>query len=81
MKGKWGVLSAILAVLFFVGTAVPVRAVDRDDDKCQHQVEKAQRNLDKAVAKHGEHSEQAEKRRHQLEEARERCHHDHDDHH
>jgi len=84
MKGKYGVLAAILAAVFLFGSAAPVRALDRDDDRCHRRIEQAERNLDKAVRKHGEHSRQAEQRRHQLEEARERCRHDHDrdhDHH
>jgi 3-hydroxyacyl-CoA dehydrogenase len=82
MKGKSGVLAAILAALFFLGSAVPVRAIDRDDDRCHRRIEQAERNLDKAVRKHGEHSRQAEQRRHQLEEVREQCRHDRDhDHH
>ncbi|HEY6272869.1 MAG TPA: hypothetical protein VIX19_12885 [Terriglobales bacterium] len=82
MKGKSGVLAAILAAMFLMGSAVPVRALDRDD-KCERRVQKAEDNLQKAIRRHGEHSPQAEQRRHQLEEAREQCRHDHDhdDHH
>jgi hypothetical protein len=83
MTKKSGVLAAILAAFFLVGSAVPSRALDRDD-KCERQVHKAEANLQKAIRRHGEHSEQAEQKRHQLEEARERCRHDHDqdhDHH
>jgi hypothetical protein len=77
MKGKYGVLAAILAALFLFGSAAPVRALDRDD-KCERRIHKAEENLQKAIRKHGEHSRQAEQRRHQLEETREQCHHDHD---
>lgn len=78
----------LLAVLLVGGAAIPARA-DRDDghERCQRAVHKAEQNLEKAVRRHGEHSRQAENRRHQLEETRERCHmgdrdHDHDhDHH
>jgi hypothetical protein len=83
MTKKSAVLAAILAALFLVGSAVPSQALDRDD-KCERQVQKAEANLQKAIRRHGEHSPQAEQKRHQLEQARERCHHDHNqdhDHH
>jgi hypothetical protein len=78
MTRKSGILAAILAGFFLLGSAVPSRALDRDDEKCERRVHKAEMNLQKAIRRHGEHSPQAEQRRHQLEEARERCRHDHD---
>jgi len=88
MFGKT-VLGALLCVSLLTGGAIPASA-DRDD-RCRRDIRKAEQNLDKAVRKHGERSRQAEQRRHQLEEVRERCHmrdrdhdrdHDHDnDHH
>jgi hypothetical protein len=83
MTKKSAVSAAILAAFFLVGSAVPSRALDRDD-KCERQVQKAEANLQKAIRRHGEHSQQAEQKRHQLEGVRERCHHDHNqdhDHH
>lgn len=71
-------LIAALITLGLFGGTVTVRADDHDDRKCERRIHKAQEQLERAVRKHGEHSEQAEQRRHQLEEARERCHHDHD---
>jgi hypothetical protein len=70
---------AVLALTFLAST-LPAHARDRDD-KCHRQIQKAEQNLDNAVRKHGERSRQAEKRRQQLEQARQRCHmedHDHD---
>lgn len=79
-KGKI-VVSAIVLIMFLAST-VPARALvrDRDDDrKCEQRIHKAEDKLQNAIRKHGEHSRQAEQRRHELEEARERCHHgDHD---
>jgi hypothetical protein len=43
-------------------------------ESCEKRVHKAEHNLSEAVRKHGEHSRQAEQRRHQLEEARQHCH-------
>lgn len=70
MTKKAGILA--VAAAFLMLTAVPMQAVDRDD-KCEHKVHKAEMSLQKAISKHGEHSRQADKRRHQLEETRERC--------
>ena len=75
-------LCAMLGMSLLAGVATPVRA----DDRCSRDIHKAEENLEKAVRKHGEHSRQAEQRRHELEAVRERCRardHDHDgpDHH
>ncbi len=83
MFGK-GLLFGALAFSVLGGMAIPAHA-DRDDhhERCERDVHKAERNLENAVRKHGEHSRQAEKRRHELEEVRERCHvadRDHDHH-
>ena len=81
MLTKARTVIAGLVILSFLGGTVPARALDRDNDKCEDRVRKAEAKLHDAERKHGEHSRQAEKRRHDLEEARERCHHrDHDDH-
>jgi len=66
-----------LSGIFMVSSAGLLQARDHDD-KCEERVRKAERNLERDVQKHGEHSRQAEKRRHQVEEAREKCGHDHD---
>jgi hypothetical protein len=82
---KTGVLAALLSGFLLLGSAVPMHAFDKDDRKCERQIHNAEEALEKAVRRHGEHSRQAEQKRHQLEETRERCkHHDHDhdhDHH
>jgi hypothetical protein len=70
MTKKAGILAA--AAAFLVLTAVPMQARDHED-KCEHRMHKAELSLQKAISKHGEHSRQADKRRHQLEETREHC--------
>jgi hypothetical protein len=65
-------LGAVLSASLLAGTAIPAHA--DQDDRCRRDIHKAQQNLDKAIRKHGEHSRQAEDRRRQLEELRERCH-------
>ena len=54
-----------------LGGVVPLQADQRKD--CEKRIRKAEQNLDKEVRKHGEHSRQAEKRRHELEKTRENC--------
>ena len=73
--------AVFLAGVFMVSSAGMLMARDHDD-RCEQRIHKAERNLQKEVDRHGEHSRQAEKRRHELEEAREKCGHDRDhDHH
>ena len=76
-------LIAALVFTWLLGGAVPAQAFDdhdRDRDRrCEQRIRNAEEKLRYAERKHGEHSRQAQKRRHDLEEARERCHHgDHD---
>ena len=79
MFKKAKTLVAAFVILSFLGGAVPVRAIDRDDDrKCEQRIRNAERRLHDAERRHGEHSRQARARRHDLEEARERCHRDRD---
>lgn len=72
--------SVVLAGALALSCASPLLARDHDD-KCDQRIRKAEHNLDDAVRKHGEHSRQAEQKRRQLDEAREKCgrkDHDHD---
>ena len=48
------------------------------DRHCDQRIHKAEEKLRKAVDRYGEHSGQAEKRRHELEEAKRSCGGDHD---
>jgi len=73
-KGK--ALIAAVVVLGFLAGSVPARAMDGSyERRCEERIRRAEANLNHAIRKHGERSRQAEKRRHELEEARERCHH------
>jgi len=81
MLKKAKTLFAAFVIMSFLGGVVPARALDRDDDrKCEQRIRNAERKLHDAERKHGEHSRQAQARRHDLEEARERCHHGDRDH-
>jgi hypothetical protein len=64
------VLIAGLGIGMLAGGAALTRAGDNDCDKRIHQAEeKLQREIDR----HGEHSPEAERSRHQLEEVRKGC--------
>ena len=88
MLKKARTLIAALVVFSFLGWVAPAQALDRDHDrdrKCEQRIRNAERRLRDAERRHGVHSRQAQARRHDLEEARERCHrgdrdrdHDHD---
>ena len=59
------------ALCLVIGAAPQARADDHS--KCQHAIEKAEANLDRAIHDHGEHSHQADDRRRDLNAERQRC--------
>jgi hypothetical protein len=66
---------AALGVWLLAGGVAPAHADDRDHDrKCEKRIHRAEEKLRKEVDRHGEHSRQAERKRHELEEARRSCH-------
>jgi hypothetical protein len=70
--GKSAIAAIVMGALFlFVAAAPQVRADDHA--KCQHAIEKAEARLDKAIHDKGDHSREAEARRHDLEAERQRC--------
>ena len=74
MLKKSRMVVAALMIAGFFGTVIPsVKAVA--EDRCERRIHDAERKLQDAIAKHGEHSRQAEKRRHDLEETRRHCEH------
>jgi len=77
--GKTGLLAGAVFGLLLFGGAARAHA-DNRDERCERRIHKAEENLERAVRRHGERSRQAQDRRRQLEEARERCHRDHDRH-
>ena len=68
--GKTALVSVVMSGCLF-GCVVTLEADHRSD--CEKRIHKAEENLHKEVRKHGEHSRQAAKRRHDLDEAREHC--------
>ena len=75
--GKTTLLAALFGAFLLLGSVGPARAGDLDHE-CRERIHKAEAKLQREIDRHGEHSRQAEKRRHELEEARERCGHDRD---
>ena len=65
-------LSAIAMSASLLLAGVP-RAYADDHKKCEERIEKTEAKLDEAIRHHGERSSQAEHRRHELNEERERC--------
>jgi Ni/Co efflux regulator RcnB len=69
--GKNALSAVVAAALVFFVAAPHAHAEDRS--KCQHAVEKAEANLDKAIHDHGDHSPQADSRRRDLNAERQHC--------
>ena len=67
---KAGMTAMLLAGFLLMGSVTPASAYAN----CEQRIRRAERNLDRAVQRHGLHSIQAERRRDQLERVRARCH-------
>ena len=70
-RGSMSLATATLGFFLLLGSATSAQAHDRD--ACYRRINKAEWKLDEAVEHHGYYSRQAEHRRHELREARERC--------
>jgi hypothetical protein len=68
---KMTMAALLLNAMLFVVAPPSARADDRD--RCRQRIEKIEQRLDHEIARHGEHSPQADARRHQLREEREHC--------
>src|SRR5258708_40059359 len=68
--GTTSLAGAALGVFLMFGATSVLRA---DDHDCQRRIVNADHKLDKAVARHGYQSRQAENARRELHEAREHC--------
>jgi len=65
-------VAAVVAAAFLLFVATPIIHAD-DRSRCQHAIEKAEANLDRAVRDHGDRSHQADDRRRDLNAEREHC--------
>ena len=63
--------AVLCGVLAFAGA--PQAFADDNREKCQHRIEKAEARLSEAVREHGDRSPEAAKRKHELNDERERC--------
>ncbi len=61
-----------LGIWLLAGGVSLTQAGDHDSD-CDKRIHQAEAKLQKAIDRHGEHSSQAEQRRHDLEEVRRSC--------
>jgi hypothetical protein len=74
MKRKAMVLAAVLGAVVMLAGAGAARAAGGDrDDNCYRKVHEEERELDRAIERHGYYSRQADHERRDLERARERC--------
>ncbi len=69
-SGKAAFSAVLFSLVFFTGAP---RAAAHDWDKCQRRIEKAEFKLHREIERHGWYSRQAQHRRRELREARERC--------
>jgi hypothetical protein len=70
MRGKTALLGAAGALLLTLGAGTAQADHPRE---CAKKINKAERNLDKAIRKHGWRSDNAQKRRAQLQRVRAQC--------
>lgn len=68
---KARVLGMALGAFFALGGATAARADNWRD--CERKIEHEQRDLDKAIARHGYYSRQADHERHELDRLYDRC--------
>lgn len=71
MKSKITILATLLGALVMFGGAGAAEAADRD---CYRDVQRQEVRVDRAVARYGFRSRQAEHERFELARLRERCH-------
>ena len=71
-RGKTTLLAAVFGALLLVGGVAPALAGDRNHE-CRERIHKAEAKLRRKIDRHGEHSQQAQKRRYELDRELERC--------
>ena len=72
MMSKLKLMGIALAIVLMAGGATVVQARDLDD-YCRARIAHEEHELDKAIAKHGYYSRQADHERHELERLRAQC--------
>ncbi|HEY6307198.1 MAG TPA: hypothetical protein VI488_12155 [Candidatus Angelobacter sp.] len=68
-------MAVLLGASLLLGVSVTVQAQVPPSRpyRCERRIRQAEANLQRAIARHGEHSRQAERRRRELAEIRARC--------
>lgn len=73
-RGRAVIAAAALSVALLLVAVPRSSAHDFDDlNRCQQRVERAEARLDRAIWQHGLYSRQAQRRRYELAQARQRC--------
>ena len=71
MFGRTTLASVMLGAALLLGNALPSLADERSE--CKERVRKAEQNLQREIDRHGEYGKNVEKRRQELERARQDC--------
>ncbi len=68
-------IAVLLGASLVIGGAIPTQAQVPPDRRyrCERRIRRAEANLDRAIARHGANSRQAERRRRELAEVRAHC--------
>jgi len=72
MSWKLKFFATILGALVMFGGAGAAQAADRDD-ACYRKIRNEERELDRAINRHGYHSRQADHERRELDKLRDKC--------
>ena len=70
---KAGLVAVTVCGFLILGAAAPAQARHRNG-RCEQRIHRAEEKLEREIHRHGPNSRQAQKRRYDLERARERCH-------
>jgi len=74
MKRNLKIFTILLGALVMFGGAGSARAIGNDrEDACYRKVHEEERELNRAIERHGMYSRQADHERRDLEKAREKC--------
>ena len=66
-------MAVVLGASLMAGISVATQAQIPARHRCERRIQRAELNLQRAIARHGENSRQAARRRRELEEVRARC--------
>jgi len=70
----WVMQGTKIPLVATLGACMPFAPMPSCDHDCAKRIHRAERNLQREIDRHGEHSPEAERKRHELEEVRRDCH-------